>query len=320
MKRQKNRFVLLLALAWLTSVSCYAPPARSDTDLEAAPVSAEFEEQAPDSAMLPWAKVEEAVPAAEEYFSEVHPFDYAAILEAQSRYVPEPYAVFTRVDLALGGYDAAELALVDTGEGVTVRPLSDTPVRELCGLDRDWVYAVTEDSTQIIRVDYLGQIEEVVFTDLTGCLSNVLLYQHTLYFIAGTEKGTLGIYRLYLPDGSQTILYDQIPADSVGLQLTPVSSEEMEWCVENPEFTALAEAHLQERMDSMEMDEPTARGSLELDFQIPGQAVYYYNARTGQLKEARRNVIYNTYDLYTPDGEHFFNTVTDGGNWWESAP
>ena len=302
----KTIAVVCFALALLLS-GC-AAGVQQETTLHSVETTTAVESTSPvTEPTLPWTPVEEELPDAAEYFSQSHPFDRVALLEERSRYLPEPYGILQEGETLV-------LMNMDTNRRVSV--INRTPVQSLCGYDRDWVYAISRDGTQILRMDYLGQEEETVFTDPWGRLQSCTLYQHTLYFVAGVGEANLGVYRLYLPDMSQTLLYAEIPADAVGLGMWPVSAEEIQWYMENPDFTALAE---EKRAEYPDLDDEAYLGALELDFEVRAQIHFYYNAATGQLARAEHNTTYNTNLWYTPEGEVFFDSAT-GDAWWNEVP
>lgn len=84
-----------------------------------------------------------------------------------------------------------------------------------------WLYAVV-DGRELIRMDYYGENRTTVFTDDTGLLGELmfaegdggffLLGEDLTYFLAGTEDGGVGVYRLYLPEDRADLLYRYTPA------------------------------------------------------------------------------------------------------------
>ena len=83
-----------------------------------------------------------------------------------------------------------------------------------------WFYAVV-DGRELVRMDYYGENRTTVFTDDTGLLGELmfaegdggffLLGEDLTYFLAGTEDGGVGVYRLYLPEDRTDLLYRYTP-------------------------------------------------------------------------------------------------------------
>lgn len=88
-----------------------------------------------------------------------------------------------------------------------------------------WLYAVV-DGKELVRMGYYGENRTTVFTDDTGLLGELmfteedgqtvggffLLGEDLTYFLAGTEDGGVGVYRLYLPEDRADLLYRYTPA------------------------------------------------------------------------------------------------------------
>ena len=55
-----------------------------------------------------------------------------------------------------------------------------------------------------------------LYTDPHGRISSPKVYDQCLFFVAGVDETTNGIYRYYLPDGTVDLLVKDLPAAEDG--------------------------------------------------------------------------------------------------------
>ena len=109
-----------------------------------------------------------------------------------------------------------------------------------------WLYAVV-DGKELVRMDYYGENRTTVFTDDTGLLGELmfteedgqtvsrffLLGEDLTYFLAGTDDGGVGVYRLYLPEDRVDLLYRYTPEQVEELTFSAyLSGERQEPCIQ----------------------------------------------------------------------------------------
>ena len=232
------------------------------------------------------------------------------------------------------------------------RLLSENTVAEITNATLSYCVAVSEDRGTLLRLSYTEGVEPVtLYTDPYGRISSPKVYDQCLFFVAGMDETTNGIYRYYLPDGTVDLLVKDLPAaeDGDNIRFQIVSNVTLAWTVmEKPtlqdmedywetEFQAFGgkTAHaffsevigkdLPTAADFLATDEPERRHQYEdvLEFLLyqgnDKYSVHYYyeNFLTGKTLEAYGYVRRLFDDYYYPDGtmrpkEEYSN----GMLWW----
>ena len=96
---------------------------------------------------------------------------------------------------------------VDDGYGNLV--LSNAPINDV---PEEFAVEAAGEESRLTRQTDEGQ--EVLFTDPYGVLNEVQYHNRCLFFLAGIDAETNGIYRLYLPEGKVDVLVEDIPVGS----------------------------------------------------------------------------------------------------------
>ena len=231
---KKTSLTALLALLLLLT-ACGGPaaespsPTPSETPAPTQPVStgepaspAPTESVRPD---LPWTLSSEESLGYDEYFAQ----QVTYTLEEVSNGFTSGGRDFVPVGVGFTGYgvarDGDRLELRSTGtEDTRLWTVADIPGAQPAVGTTRWLYAVV-DGKDLIRMDYYGENRTTVFTDDTGLLGELmfteengqtvgsffLLGEDLTYFLAGTEDGGVGVYRLYLPEDRADLLYRYTP-------------------------------------------------------------------------------------------------------------
>ena len=154
-------------------------------------------------------------------------------VECWDTYDPNPPALYRIPDTAEFGQDGTEKLV------------------SFCGNGRYGFLAL--ETGEFLQVDLVSGERETLFTG-KRILSTGMLERDVVYIAAEMEESCC-IYRLYLPDKTLDLLYDQIPADTPGewFRLLPnavVGEKETNACVAwemmNPEFFPLLQEVLQD--------------------------------------------------------------------------
>ena len=230
--------------------------------------------------------------------------------------------------------------------------LSEDVMAEVEAATLNYCVAVSEDRGTLLRISYTEGVEPVtLYTDPHGRISSPKVYDQCLFFVAGVDETTNGIYRYYLPDGTVDLLVKDLPAtkDGDNIRFQIVSNVTLAWTVmEKPtlqdmedywetEFQAFGgkTAHaffsevigkdLPTAADFLATDEPERRHQYEdvLEFLLyqgnDKYSVHYYyeNFLTGETLEAYGYMRRLFDDYYYPDGtmrpqEEYSN----GMLWW----
>lgn len=232
------------------------------------------------------------------------------------------------------------------------RLLSEDTVAEITNATSNYCVAVSEDRGTLLRLSYTEGVEPVtLYTDPYGRISSPKVYDQCLFFVAGMDETTNGIYRYYLPDGTVDLLVKDLPAaeDGDNIRFQIVSNVTLAWTVMGKptlqdmedywetEFQAFGgkTAHaffsevigkdLPTAADFLATDEPERRHQYEdvLEFLLyqgnDKYSVHYYyeNFLTGETLEAYGYMRRLFDDYYYPDGtmrpkEEYSN----GMLWW----
>ena len=252
------------------------------------------------------------------------------------------------------GWKSEDLGLpaLSVHDAKTYRTIGKDVMAEVDPATLSYCVAVSEDRGTLLRLSYTEGVEPVtLYTAPHGRISSPKVYDQCLFFIAGVDETTNGIYRYYLPDGTVDLLVKDLPAtkDGDNIRFQIVSNVTLAWTVmEKPtlqdmedywetEFRAFGgkTAHaffsefigkdLPTAADFLATDEPERRHQYEdvleiLLYQGNGKySVHYYyeNFLTGETLEAYGYMRRLFDDYYYPDGtmrpqEEYSN----GMLWW----
>ena len=90
--------------------------------------------------------------------------------------------------------------------------LSEDVMAEVEAATLNYCVAVSEDRGTLLRISYTEGVEPVtLYTDPHGRISSPKVYDQCLFFVAGVDETTNGIYRYYLPDGTVDLLVKDRP-------------------------------------------------------------------------------------------------------------
>ena len=218
---------LLLLLAACGGPAAESPsPAPSETPAPTEPVSpSEPASPAPTESVrpgLPWTLSSGESLSCDEYFAQ----QVTYTLEEVSNGFTSGGRDFVPVGVGFTGYGVTRngdrLELWNSGmEDTFLWTVAEIPGAQPAAGTTRWLYAVV-DGRELIRMDYYGENRTTVFTDDTGLLGELmfaegnggffLLGEDLTYFLAGTEDGGVGVYRLYLPEDRTDLLYRYTPA------------------------------------------------------------------------------------------------------------
>lgn len=265
---------------------------------------------APDT--LPWDPPEEEEASSyEEYFAQIKTYDWTE----RSR------------GLSVNGYrlyrEDSRLYMMDSHTDQVLWEIAELDDVVVFSGDDRWVYLVA-GGTELIRMDYLGENRETLFTDETGLISrmNQSVYNSipervddrsldvmdgkVLYFWAGAEdRDGAALYRLYIPEKRADVVYQysQEELDAYLLPDTgdeggpfyrvsqpyPISNWEVGWYVGNCAFYEIYDAMTVEEFPfELPPDE-----RLEWCVRTNGMTdafAHYQNALTGEHKETNGGV------------------------------
>lgn len=283
----------------------------------------------PSARVLPWTAPERAALPADEFFAAERNYTLEDFYHGGSYAAMSPCEVISREKAAeyLGKEEvpdqpAASLFLCRWQDEAPILlwPLTETP----CGdgpvgspvAGEKGVYWLSADGTQLLFVDFLGQTQQTLYTDPAGTLNDLWCTQEVLFFTVRTGEDTRGCCRLYLADGSLSMLYDKIPQEATVL---PASNLAVEWSMLDPEFVALRDQRLQTYMDTYSLSsEDAVSRIIHDDPAIREVTRFYYNAQTEQLLQVRQRygACYTMEDVLLED----FTFVDLTRDWWNYHP
>ena len=215
--------------------------------------------------------------------------------------------------------------------------LSEDVMAEVEAATLNYCVAVSEDRGTLLRISYTEGVEPVpMYTDPHGRISSPKVYDQCLFFVAGVDETTNGIYRYYLPDRTIDLLVTGLPLDirRETFQYKIVSNVTLSWCC--TDLATLAEMEEYWNYDStggegrtprvffaeiMGQDFATAADFLAannterihqyeelLDYWlyrgkgIYSEHYYYQNFLTGEKLEAYGYNYHQINEIYYPDG------------------
>ena len=215
--------------------------------------------------------------------------------------------------------------------------LSEDVMAEVEAATLNYCVAVSEDRGTLLRISYTEGVEPVpMYTDRYHRLYQPQVYDQCLFFIAGVDSHTNGIYRYYLPDGTIDLLVTGLPLDGSHetIQYWIVSNVTLTWsCSDLPTMEEIEEYWNYDYSDGkgqtprvffaeiMEQDFATAADFLAADDiecirqyeklldcwlyrdkGIYSEHYYYQNFLTGEKLEAYGYNYHQINEIYYPDG------------------
>ena len=302
-----KRFAILLILALLLTGCAAAPAQESTAPSTTLPAKTEPVTTTPSTAPVTEPATE---PATEPPTEPAEPYDTYFATEIpiiphddggeNSIYyeAPSPEGQFpTLVSnflVSQYGWKSEDLGLpaLSVHDAKTYRTIGTDVMAEVHPATLSYCVAVSEDRGTLLRLSYTEGVEPVtLYTDPHGRISSPKVYDQCLFFVAGVDETTNGIYRYYLPDGTVDLLVKDLPTAA----------------------------------DFLATDEPERRHQYEdvlefLLYQGNGKySVHYYyeNFLTGETLEAYGYMRRLFDDYYYPDGtmrpqEEYSN----GMLWW----
>lgn len=363
----KKTFATLLILALLLTGCAVAPAQESTAPSTTLPAKTEPVTTTPSTAPVTDPATE---PATEPPTEPAEPYDTYFATEIPCRIdtssswyfldyeTPEPSDGFTALVsnflVSQYGWKSEDLGrpVVAASGSWSYRILSEDVMAEVDPATLSYCVAVSEDRGTLLRLSYTEGVEPVtLYTDPHGRISSPKVYDQCLFFIAGVDETTNGIYRYYLPDGTVDLLVKDLPAaeDGDNIRFQIVSNVTLAWTViETPtlqdmedywetEFRAFGgkTAHaffsevvgkdLPTAADLLAANEPERRHQYEdvLEFLLyqgnNKYSVHYYyeNFLTGETLEAYGYVRRLFDDYYYPDGTmRPQDEYSNGMLWW----
>ena len=217
----KKLFALVLAM--LLS-GCAAAPTETTAGTEPAPSVTIVPTTVPTAppATAPTTLPTEPVKSYESFFSEevLCPVkdSYGELwLDTQAVYGPNSKESYTLVDkrmldsLDLPSDTLGRVVLLDKNNKY-LRSLSEEKMYEAMPANTEYCAAVSEDQSTLWKLPYAeGAAPEALYTDAYHRLSQPAYFENCLFFMAGVDENTDGIYRLYLPDGTVDLMLDDLP-------------------------------------------------------------------------------------------------------------
>ena len=240
----KKLFALVLAVLLLSG--CAAAPAETTAGTETPPsvITAPSTEPATEATMVPTtAPTEPAVPY-DTFFSQeiVRPVDYyfyRLFLSNDQITGPDKgtffYLVddssleFLVVDPELLGY----VVLCSRDGDIALRPLSDEKMSVAKPASAEYCAAIFEDHSVLWKLPYAENAQpEALYTDPFSRISQPYFFENCLFFLAGVDEDTDGIYRLYVPENRLDLLVKDLPAgDTESVTFSIVSNVAVAWAV-----------------------------------------------------------------------------------------
>lgn len=239
----KKLFALVLAVLLLSG--CAAAPAETTAGTEPAPsvTTAPTTEPTAPPATAPKTLPTETVKSYESFFSEeiACPVkdSYGELwLDTQAVYGPNSKESYTLVDkrtlasLDLPSDTLGRVVLLDKNDKY-LRSLSEEKMYEARPANTEYCAAVSEDQSTLWKLPYAeGAAPEALYTDAYHRLSQPAYFENCLFFMAGVDENTDGIYRLYVPENRLDLLVKDLPTgDTESVTFSIVSNVAVAWTV-----------------------------------------------------------------------------------------
>ncbi|MDD7342043.1 MAG: acid shock protein [Firmicutes bacterium] len=252
----KKLFALVLAMLLLSG--CAAAPAETTAGTEPAPsvtTAPRTEPTAPPATAPTTLPTEPAVPY-DTFFSQeiVRPVDYhfyRLFLSNDQITGPDKgtffYLVddssleFLVVDPELLGY----VVLCSRDGDIALRPLSDEKMSVAKPASAEYCAAISEDHSVLWKLPYAENAQpEALYTDPFSRISQPYFFENCLFFLAGVDEDTDGIYRLYVPENRLDLLVKDLPPMTGDLDVTydVISNVTVAWEI----YYKITEAQMEE--------------------------------------------------------------------------
>lgn len=239
----KKLFALGLAVLLLSG--CAAAPAETTAGTEPAPsvTTAPRTEPTAPPATAPTTLPTEPVKSYESFFSEeiACPVkdSYGELwLDTQAVYGPNSKESYSLVDeymlarLDLPSDTLGRVVLLDKNDKY-LRSLSEEKMYTARPANTEYCAAVSEDQSTLWKLPYAeGAVPEALYTDSFSRISQPAFFENCLFFLAGVDENTDGIYRLYVPENRLDLLVKDLPTGDTGsVTFSIVSNVAVAWTV-----------------------------------------------------------------------------------------
>ena len=246
-----------LVLAMLLLSGCAAAPAETTARTETPPsvTTAPSTEPATEPTMVPTtAPTEPAVPY-DTFFSQeivrpVEEQDGRLFFGNVRIYGPSDDLSYIRVDdFSLEVYPLdpellGQVVLLDAKNNL-VRALSDEKMSIVKPATAEYCVALSEDLRILWKLPYAENTQpEVLYTDAFSRISHPYFFENCLFFLAGVDEDTDGIYRLYVPENRLDLLVKDLPPMTGDLDVTydVISNVTVAWEI----YYKITEAQMEE--------------------------------------------------------------------------
>ena len=319
----KKLFALVLAVLLLSG--CAAAPAETTAGTEPAPsvTTAPRTEPTAPPATAPTTLPTEPVKSYESFFSEevlcpVKDSNGELWLDTQAVSGPNSKESYSLVD----AYMLARLDLPSDTLGHVVllnknnkylRSLSEEKMYEARPANTEYCAAVSEDQSTLWKLPYAeGAVPEALYTDSFSRISQPAYFENCLFFLAGVDENTDGIYRLYVPENRLDLLVKDLPAGDTGsVSFSIVSNVAVAWTVTRQITQAEMETHW-ETPDLMGGKSP--QGFFSDVLGQPGVTLAYLeeNKYTEELSQYRTALKRYLYDQDTDVIHRYYRNFLTG--------
>lgn len=251
----KKLFALVLAVLLLSG--CAAAPAETTAGTEPAPsvTTAPTTEPATEPTTLPTtAPTEPAVPYDTFFSLEI----VRPVVERSPRlnfddvrvYGPNDDANFHLVDNFVVEMFSVDAKLMDyviliDNQSKFTRTLSDEKMSEAEPGTAEYCVAVAQDHSVLWKLPYAENAQpEALYTDAFSRISQPYFFENCLFFLAGVDENTDGIYRLYVPENRLDLLVKDLPPITGDLDVTydVISNVAVAWKI----YYQITEAQMEE--------------------------------------------------------------------------
>ena len=126
-----------------------------------------------------------------------------------------------------------------------LRSLSEEKMYEARPANTEYCAAVSEDPSTLWKLPYAeGAVPEALYTDSFSRISQPAYFENCLFFLAGVDEDTDGIYRLYMPEGRLDLLVKDLPPMTGDLDVTydVISNVTVAWEI----YYKITEAQMEE--------------------------------------------------------------------------
>lgn len=238
----KKLFALVLAM--LLS-GCAAAPAETTAGTEPAPsvTTAPKTEPATEPTTVPTTVPTEPAVPYDTFFSQeivrpVEEQDGRLFLGNVRIYGPSDDLSYLRIDdFSLEVYPLdpellGQVVLLDAKNNL-VRALSDEKMSIVKPATAEYCVALSEDLHILWKLPYAeGAAPEALYTDPFSRISQPAYFENCLFFLAGVDENTDGIYRLYVPENRLDLLVKDLPTgDTESVTFSIVSNVAVAWTV-----------------------------------------------------------------------------------------